>query len=46
MAIVFRYGSNSLNSEIDSALRLCGDAQFLEIAETLEEFELAFDVWS
>jgi Gamma-glutamyl cyclotransferase, AIG2-like len=46
MAIVFQYGSNSLNSEINSEARLRGDAQFLDIAETVEEFELAFDVWS
>ncbi len=46
MAIVFQYGSNSLNSEINSPRRLCDDARFLDIAETLEEFELAFDVWS
>jgi gamma-glutamylcyclotransferase (GGCT)/AIG2-like uncharacterized protein YtfP len=25
---------------------LCGDAKFLDIAETVENFELAFDVWS
>jgi hypothetical protein len=44
MAIVFQYGSNCLNSEINSPLRLCGDARFLDIAETVEEFELAFDL--
>jgi cation transport regulator ChaC len=46
MAIVFQYGSNCLDSEINSEERLCGDARFLDIAETVENFELAFDVWS
>ena len=46
MTIVFQYGSNCLESEINSENRLCGDATFLDIAETVENFELAFDVWS
>ena len=46
MAIVFQYGSNCLDSEINGEERLCGDAQFLDIAETLQDFELAFDVLS
>jgi len=46
MAVVFQYGSNCLGSEINSNNRLCGDAQFVDIAETVEDFELAFDVWS
>ncbi|MGA2299947.1 MAG: gamma-glutamylcyclotransferase family protein [Candidatus Acidiferrum sp.] len=46
MALVFQYGSNCLGSEINSNNRLCGDAQFLDIAETVEDFELAFDVQS
>jgi cation transport regulator ChaC len=46
MALVFQYGSNCLDSEINSKSRLCGDAQFVDIAETVEDFELAFDVQS
>jgi cation transport regulator ChaC len=46
MTLVFQYGSNSLDSEINSKERLCGDAHFVDIAETVEDFELAFDVYS
>jgi hypothetical protein len=46
MALVFQYGSNCSDSEINSKSRLCGDAQFVDIAETVEDFELAFDVQS
>ena len=46
MTIVFQYGSNCLESEINSKKRLCDDAKFLDIGETVDDFELAFDVWS
>jgi gamma-glutamylcyclotransferase (GGCT)/AIG2-like uncharacterized protein YtfP len=46
MAIVFQYGSNCLESEINNDERLRGDAEFLGIAETVENFALAFDVQS
>jgi cation transport regulator ChaC len=46
MALVFQYGSNCLESEINGKDRLSGDAKFVDIAETVEEFELAFDVQS
>jgi gamma-glutamylcyclotransferase (GGCT)/AIG2-like uncharacterized protein YtfP len=46
MAIVFQYGSNCLESQMNGEERLCGDARFLDIAQTVEGFELAFDVWS
>ena len=46
MALVFQYGSNCLDSQINSKDRLCGDAKFIEIAETVDDFVLAFDVWS
>lgn len=46
MALVFQYGSNCLESEINSPSRLRGDAMFADIAETVEDFELAFDVQS
>lgn len=46
MTLVFQYGSNCLDSEINSETRLRGDARFVDIAETVEDFELAFDVQS
>jgi len=46
MAPVFQYGSNCLDSQINSQDRLCGDAKFIDIAETVDDFQLAFDVWS
>jgi gamma-glutamylcyclotransferase len=46
MAQVFQYGSNCLDSQINGKDRLCGDAKFIAIAETVEEFQLAFNVWS
>jgi hypothetical protein len=46
MAIVFQYGSNCMDSEINGPERLCGEAKFLDIAETVEDFALVFDVWS
>src|SRR5258708_30458424 len=46
MALVFQYGSNCLDSQINSQDRLCGDAKFIDIAETVDDFQLAFDVWS
>ena len=44
--LVFQYGSNCLDSQINSKERLRGDAQFVSIAETVEDYELAFDVFS
>ena len=44
--LVFQYGSNCSESEMNSRERLRGDAKFVGIAETVEEFELAFDVQS
>jgi cation transport regulator ChaC len=46
VTLVFQYGSNCLESEINGESRLRGDAKFLDIAETAEDFELAFDVQS
>lgn len=46
MALVFQYGSNCSDSEINGAARLRGDARFVGIAETVEEYELSFDVQS
>jgi cation transport regulator ChaC len=44
--LVFQYGSNCSNSQINSKDRLQGDARFLNIAETIEDYELTFDVFS
>ncbi len=46
VAIVFQYGSNCSDSQMNSPERLCGDARFVDIAETVDDFELAFDVLS
>jgi hypothetical protein len=46
MTVLFQYGSNCLDSRINSEDRLRGDAKFLDIAETVEDFELAFDAQS
>jgi hypothetical protein len=46
MVLVFQYGSNCSESEINSVDRLRRDAKFVCIAETVEDFELAFDVQS
>lgn len=34
MALLFQYGSNCLDSQINGAERLRGDARFIGIAET------------
>ena len=43
--LIFQYGSNCSNAQINGADRLCGDAIFVGIARA-DGFELAFDVWS
>jgi gamma-glutamylcyclotransferase (GGCT)/AIG2-like uncharacterized protein YtfP len=42
----FQYGSNCSEMQINANDRLRGDAKFVGIAETAEEFELAFNVYS
>lgn len=44
--LVFQYGSNCLDSQINSKDRLKGEAKFFGIAETVDDYELAFDVFS
>jgi gamma-glutamylcyclotransferase len=44
--LVFQYGSNCLDSQINGKDRLKGDARFISIAETVDDHELAFDVFS
>ena len=46
MALVFQYGSNCSKSQFNSEDRLSGDAKFVAIAETVDDYQLAFDVWS
>lgn len=46
MTLVFQYGSNCSESEMNSNTRLCGDAKFVDIAETVADYEIAFDVQS
>jgi gamma-glutamylcyclotransferase (GGCT)/AIG2-like uncharacterized protein YtfP len=44
--LVFQYGSNCSDSQINGKDRLKGDAKFISIAETLDDYEIAFDVFS
>lgn len=46
MTLVFQYGSNCLDSQINGVDRLRGDARFIGIAQTVDDFRLSFDVWS
>lgn len=46
MAVVFQYGSNISEERINSSTRLNGKAKKIGIANTLENFEFDFTVWS
>src|SRR3984957_6631545 len=46
MPPVFQYGSNCDAERLNAPARLAGDAHDLGRAETIEEFDIAFDVWS
>lgn len=46
MVYVFQYGSNCLQSELNNEDRLNGDASFVSLACTTENYELTFDVAS
>jgi cation transport regulator ChaC len=46
MALVFQYGSNCSDSQINDHTRLRGDGVFAGIAETLNDYQLAFNVHS
>ncbi len=46
MALIFQYGSNCSNERINSSDRLKGDAVALGWAETVDNYQLQFDVWS
>lgn len=44
--LVFQYGSNCSAARLNSHERLQGTAKSLGLAETVENYELSFDVWS
>ena len=46
MATVFQYGSNCNTQRLNSSCRLGGVARSLGKAQTVDNFEIAFDVWS
>jgi cation transport regulator ChaC len=46
MALVFQYGSNCSAQRLNSQDRLRGDARPVGWAETVDNYELRFDVWS
>ena len=46
MAKVFQYGSNCNAERLNSPKRLCGAAKPIGKAQTVEFFQIAFDVWS
>lgn len=46
MALVFQYGSNCSTARLNSAERLQGDATPVGLVETVDNYELRFDVWS
>jgi gamma-glutamylcyclotransferase (GGCT)/AIG2-like uncharacterized protein YtfP len=46
MTLIFQYGSNCSESEINGEARLRGNATFVGIAETVEDCQLAFDIHS
>jgi gamma-glutamylcyclotransferase len=46
MALVFQYGSNCSVTRLNGKDRLNGAARVVGVAETVEDYALAFDVWS
>jgi len=46
MVVVFQYGSNTNSERINSENRLRGDAQFIGLAFTVDEYRLDFTTWS
>jgi hypothetical protein len=46
MALLFQYGSNCDEDQLNGKDRLNGDARFISIAETVDDFSLVFDVWA
>ena len=46
MPLVFQYGSNMCSNRLNGADRLQGHASLVGIAETIENYEYSFDIWS
>src|SRR6266851_744769 len=46
MPPVFQYGSNCDEARLNVPERLAGDTLYLGRAQTLDEYDIAFDVWS
>jgi hypothetical protein len=46
MTLVFQYGSNCSTARLNSQERLQGAAKLIGLAETVDNYELGFDVWS
>ncbi len=46
MALVFQYGSNCTTGRLNGPTRLAGHAEDLGKAQTVEDFDIAFDVYS
>jgi cation transport regulator ChaC len=46
MALVFQYGSNAMRSRLNGHSRLDGQADDRGAACTVDDFDIAFDVWS
>lgn len=46
MMLIFQYGSNMLSENINAKDRLNGEAHFVAIAYTKDDYELEFTVWS
>jgi hypothetical protein len=46
MALVFQYGSNCTTARLNGPKRLNGHAEDLGRAQTVEDFDIAFDVYS
>ncbi len=44
VSLVFQYGSNMSSKRLNS--RLKGDVKRVDIARTVEKFEMVFDIWS
>jgi hypothetical protein len=46
VTLVFEYGPDCLDSQMNGRSRLSGDAKCVGIAETVDDYEIVFDVWS
>jgi hypothetical protein len=46
MPLVFQYGSNCLEERLNSPERLNGGARYDGRAQTVDQYEIVFDVWS